>query len=266
MLHHAVARRIPGPTQPKPNWLRLGHAASRASREEAVVFSIATAMKRARSAEARWCYVALVLQVQRQLELLQGDKEPRLGLQLREQARAKHKAAGGCRRLRGWRSELFEAFCQVLVEDAEKGSSAQAGSGAVSHCSVEFSFSKAPEQRPEAERPARPHTAEVRLTVESPLADPSQSSKPDSSSDAVKQQEVQEESVKLEAAEAAAEEVPELKAKPATESSQPSQPRPLKPLTVEVIRVPDAIPPPARTGPVVPGTGSGMIWGIAECR
>ena len=201
MLHHAVARRIPGPTQPKPNWLRLGHAASRASREEAVVFSIATAMKRARSAEARWCYVALVLQVQRQLELLQGDKEPRLGLQLREQARAKHKAAGGCRRLRGWRSELFEAFCQVLVEDAEKGSSAQAGSGAVSHCSVEFSFSKAPEQRPEAERPARPHTAEVRLTVESPLADPSQSSKPDSSSDAVKQQEVQEESVKLEAAE-----------------------------------------------------------------
>ena len=43
--------------------------------------------------------MVLVLQVQRQLELLQGDKEPRLGLQLREQARAKHRAAGGCRRL-----------------------------------------------------------------------------------------------------------------------------------------------------------------------
>eukprot|EP00439_Symbiodinium_sp_Y106_P031915 s7310_g3.t2 len=165
--------------------------------------SAAKANSRADAAEAK------LVEVQRQLELLQGDKEPRLGLQLRE---------------------------QVLVEDAEKGSSAQA-----------------PEQRPEAERPARPHTAELRLTVESPLADPSQSSKPDSSSDAVKQQEVQEESVKLEAAEAAAEEVPELKAEPATESSQPSQPRPLKPLTVEVIRVPDAIPPPARTGPVVPG-------------
>ncbi|CAE7203975.1 unnamed protein product [Symbiodinium sp. CCMP2456] len=116
------------------------------------------------------------------------------------------------------------------VEDAEKASSAA-------------------EQRP-AEQPARP-TPEVRLTAESSLADPSESSKPDTSSDA-KPQELQEEPVKEAAA---AEEVPELKAEPATtESSQPSQPRQqLKPLTVEVIRVPDAIPAPARAGPVVPG-------------
>ena len=80
--HAAVARRIPGPTQQKPNWLRLGPAV----REQAVCSVTNTAMN-ATSHGGKvvqslwpWCF-ELLREVQRQLELL--DKEPRLGLGLR---------------------------------------------------------------------------------------------------------------------------------------------------------------------------------------